>query len=153
MSDNTFFSVKKIDEILFVVSGVLKIYEELKVEMEGLVDSLDRIQSLSIRFWSLSSTLSECIFQISEHLRESTTRYNMRHSLVINQQYNSAKEAEQKSKNDGEYIQLRYGDAQQLQNYLDYLNNVKSDADRGHYMLKEFYQKQTDIYLMTHGIK
>lgn len=149
MADD-FMKVSSLEEILLAVGGTINIYKELKSKMEVEAGTIDGSLKLAIKFWSLSSTLSECIYQVSEHLREVTTRFNLRHAEVVNVGHPSVAKAEQAAKNDPDFINGKHKDAQRLQNYLDYLCAVKKDVDMAHYICKESYSRQTEIYLATY---
>lgn len=146
-------SIQSFDDLLVSVSSVLSVYQELKKTMETEFSTIAGSRALASKLWSLSSTLSEFIFQISEHLRSSVTNYNLRHATVINQKYDSAKAGEIAAKNDPAYIEGKYGSSQQLQNYLDYLIAIKRDIDMAHYLAKVCYEKESEMYLMTYRNK
>lgn len=147
-----FMKMSSLDEILLAVGGTIDIYRNLKDKIEDEASNPDGALKLSIKFWSLSSTLSECIFQVSEHLRVSTTTSKMKYAGLVNEQApnTAVSKVELVAKNNADYVKLLYDDVQKTQNYLDYLIAVKRDVDMAHYICKEAYTRQSEMFMATY---
>ena len=142
-----FGEVTPIEKVLELVDGILQISAQIRTEINALPSDPESLRLLSGRTWSLSSTVTDCIFDLSEHVRQCTTAYNVRHSTVINKPASSAKAAELEARNDPEYVNMRFEVAQKYENLLSYMINVKGDLDKAHYMCKEMYTRQTEILI------
>ncbi len=148
-----FMQVRSIEDVIISASGSLEIYKQLKATMENEANTIEGALKLSIKFLSLSDTLSECIYHVSEHVRVAVTAYTIQYASIINQGHDSVAKAEMKAKNDPTYINGKFTDAQRLQNYLDYLVTVKADSDKSHYICKEAYSRQSDMFMATYRNK
>jgi hypothetical protein len=136
-----------INTVSAIVEGLLKIKSDLDSHAKKTED-LAKMRNLSIHYWSLITTIDDCIHSVANLHRAANTACDTQYAIVINGAGSSESERRRKADNDTEYLALK-DEASRLKLYLDYLNNLRSDVFAGHYIMKSTYEHGVVLYQMT----
>jgi len=139
---------KPLDEIISIVNGLLNIKRELDVDTDKC-SGYESARKLAVKYWSLVSSIDECIMGTDNHNREIETKMKLNYSKLLSES-NETSEAGKKrvAENNTEYIligdELRKGEL-----YRNYLRNIREDIMAGHYIMKSIFERDVDIFLAT----
>lgn len=141
-------TTKPLEDIIAIVEGLLKIKKDLDQQTDKC-SGYEDARKLAIKYWSLISSIDECIVSIDNCNREVETKMKLTYSKLLGDS-NETSEAGKKrvAENNTEYIligdELRKGEL-----YRNYLRNIREDIFAGHYLMKSIYERDVDIFMAT----
>jgi hypothetical protein len=141
-------TTKPLEDIIAIVEGLLKIKKDLDQNTEECTGYADA-RKLAIKYWSLVSSIDECIVSIDNVNRGVETKMKLNYSKLLSDSTETSEAGKKRvAENNTEYIligdELRKGEL-----YRSYLKNIREDIFAGHYLMKSIFERDVDIFLAT----
>lgn len=139
--------VEELNSIKAVVDGLLAIRNELMLSNGDITPEIAK--TLAIKYWSLSSSFTDCILSIDKVYRMYVKKSKERYSEVM---LNSDEKTEAGRKRiaDSDALYLEYENAvAEITDYRNFVLRVKDDVDSAHKLFKTIYQKEVELFLGT----
>lgn len=136
------------DNAKALVQDCLNIKRNLDSLLETSSGHVDIMRQSAHRFWSLAGTLNECIYSVSDCLREAKKQTKMHYAGIVNTTPGSEAARERTAKNGIEYITLSDTEDKYKQ-LLDYIMTIREDVMNGYYMCKAFHEVNANLMLRT----
>jgi hypothetical protein len=139
---------QQLDDIIAIVEGLLKIKKELDFQT-GDCSGFDGARKLAIKYWSMISSIDECIVGVDNINRETETKMKLTYSKLMGESVETSEAGKKRvAENNKDYIligdELRKGEL-----YRNYLRNIREDIFAGHYLMKSIYERDVDIFMST----
>ena len=139
---------KTLDDIIAIIEGLLNVKRDLDKQTNNC-SGYEDARKQAIKYWSLVSSIDECLVGVDNHNRDTETKKKLTYSKLLSES-NETSEAGKKrvAENNTEYIliddELRKGEL-----YRSYLRNIREDIFAGHYLMKSIFERDVDIFLAT----
>jgi hypothetical protein len=139
---------RSLEEIIGIVSGLLNIKKVLDQQTDHCSGHEDA-RKLAVKYWSLISSIDECIIGVDNYNRETETKTKLTYSKLLSESIETSEAGKKRvAENNTEYIlmqdELRKGEL-----YRNYLRNVREDIFAGHYIMKSIFEREVDIFIAS----
>jgi hypothetical protein len=139
---------QQLDDIITIVEGLLNIKKELDYKA-GECTGFEDARKLAIKYWSIISSIDECIVGVDNINRLVETNMKLTYSKLMGESAETSEAGKKRvAENNKDYIligdELRRGEL-----YRNYLRNIREDIFAGHYLMKSIYERDVDIFMST----
>lgn len=139
---------RTLEEIIGIVDGLLNIKRDLDSQTDKC-SGYEDARKLAIKYWSMVSSIDECIVGVDNHNRETETKMKLTYSKLLSDSIETSEAGKKRvAENNTEYIligdELKKGEL-----YRNYLRNIREDIMAGHYILKSIFERDVDIFMST----